>query len=91
MLRAATEESTFELQQVPINMGFFRSRQQEYQPVPGDTRADGDDESAQDETEATTGFETPFSWIEYAIFLLLGIAMLWAWYGLLIPVREHHY
>ncbi|TAQ90362.1 hypothetical protein B7494_g1307 [Chlorociboria aeruginascens] len=23
--------------------------------------------------------ETPFSWFEYSIFLLLGIAMLWAW------------
>lgn len=22
----------------------------------------------------------PFSWFEYSIFLLLGIAMLWAWY-----------
>ena len=22
-----------------------------------------------------------FSWIEYSVFLLLGIAMLWAWYG----------
>lgn len=23
-----------------------------------------------------------FSWIEYSVFLLLGIAMLWAWYEL---------
>lgn len=23
--------------------------------------------------------EAPFSWFEYSIFLLLGIAMLWAW------------
>jgi len=22
----------------------------------------------------------PFSWFEYSIFLLLGVAMLWAWY-----------
>lgn len=22
-----------------------------------------------------------FSWFEYSVFLLLGIAMLWAWYG----------
>jgi equilibrative nucleoside transporter 1/2/3 len=22
----------------------------------------------------------PFSWFEYSIFVLLGIAMLWAWY-----------
>ena len=25
--------------------------------------------------------EEPFSWFEYSIFVLLGIAMLWAWYG----------
>ena len=24
--------------------------------------------------------EVPFSWFEYAIFVLLGMAMLWAWY-----------
>jgi equilibrative nucleoside transporter 1/2/3 len=24
--------------------------------------------------------EEPFSWFEYSIFVLLGIAMLWAWY-----------
>lgn len=24
-----------------------------------------------------------FSWLEYGIFLLLGISMLWAWYALL--------
>jgi len=23
----------------------------------------------------------PFSYVEYAVFLLLGIAMLWAWYA----------
>jgi equilibrative nucleoside transporter 1/2/3 len=23
---------------------------------------------------------TPFSWIEYSIFALIGVAMLWAWY-----------
>jgi len=26
--------------------------------------------------------EEPFSWFEYSIFLLLGVAMLWAWYVL---------
>lgn len=26
--------------------------------------------------------ETPFSWIEYLIFALIGVAMLWAWYVL---------
>jgi equilibrative nucleoside transporter 1/2/3 len=24
--------------------------------------------------------EEPFSWFEYSIFVMLGIAMLWAWY-----------
>jgi hypothetical protein len=24
--------------------------------------------------------EEPFSWFEYSIFVLLGVAMLWAWY-----------
>jgi hypothetical protein len=24
--------------------------------------------------------EHPFAWVEYSIFLLLGVAMLWAWY-----------
>lgn len=24
--------------------------------------------------------EVPFSWMEYGIFALLGVAMLWAWY-----------
>jgi len=26
------------------------------------------------------GEETPFSWLEYSIFALIGVAMLWAWY-----------
>lgn len=28
---------------------------------------------------------TPFSWIEYSIFALIGVAMLWAWYVSLWP------
>ena len=62
-------------------MGLFRSRQ-EYQPVRGDADVDHDDESVQDGSEAGPAVESPFSWVEYAIFLLLGIAMLWAWYAL---------
>ena len=39
-----------------------------------------DDDSVSDETQMEV--EGPaFSWVEYSIFLLLGIAMLWAWYG----------
>lgn len=24
--------------------------------------------------------EVPFSWLEYCVFVLLGVAMLWSWY-----------
>ncbi|KIW72891.1 hypothetical protein PV04_01052 [Phialophora macrospora] len=80
MRRPTQEESTYELQHLSGNMGLFRSRQ-EYQPVRGDVDADAerDDESARDGSETETMVEAPFSWLEYMIFLLLGIAMLWAW------------
>lgn len=29
--------------------------------------------------------EQPFSWWEYSIFVLLGVAMLWAWYVVNLP------
>jgi hypothetical protein len=32
------------------------------------------------ETSSDAGSEEPFRWSYYAIFMLLGIAMLWAWY-----------
>lgn len=40
--------------------------------------------SRQDEDSESRGSvhgaaETPFDWLEYMVFLLLGIAMLWAW------------
>ncbi|KAI0440479.1 putative nucleoside transporter protein [Xylaria telfairii] len=31
------------------------------------------------EQESDDEHETPFSWIEYGIFVVLGVAMLWAW------------
>ncbi|KAL2260393.1 hypothetical protein VTK26DRAFT_5599 [Humicola hyalothermophila] len=38
---------------------------------------------ADDDSAALGGtaceYETPFSWIEYSIFALIGVAMLWAW------------
>jgi equilibrative nucleoside transporter 1/2/3 len=37
-------------------------------------------EAEQDKTDEGE----PFSWLEYSIFLLLGIAMLWAWYVALL-------
>ena len=35
----------------------------------------GEDEPDDDDIEG----RTPFSWVIYAVFLLLGVAMLWAW------------
>lgn len=36
-----------------------------------------------DDVEDESGLQNPvlsrFSWIEYSIFMLLGVAMLWAW------------
>jgi solute carrier family 29 (equilibrative nucleoside transporter), member 1/2/3 len=46
-----------------------------YQPVPGDSLAS----SVNSILTAEPPAETHFSWFEYGIFTLLGIAMLWAW------------
>jgi equilibrative nucleoside transporter 1/2/3 len=46
---------------------------QEYTPV-GDGTEDGDDETLTSIPEGV-----PFSWLEYSVFLMLGVAMLWAW------------
>jgi hypothetical protein len=40
----------------------------------------GQDEDEQLDEMAASVAEAPFSWIYYSIFLLLGVAMLWAWY-----------
>ncbi len=37
---------------------------------------DGEDSSYR---EGESSDETPFSWVEYLVFALLGVAMLWAW------------
>lgn len=61
---------------------FFR-RKPTYEPIQNEDErfhddAEGDEESQ--EASSTLGEEEkPFSWIEYAVFFLLGIAMLWAW------------
>jgi equilibrative nucleoside transporter 1/2/3 len=50
--------------------------EQEYAPL----RDNGDDE--EDDTMlaiSPTRDDGPFSWLEYVVFLLLGVAMLWAW------------
>lgn len=56
----------------------FRKReedQEEYQPLNDESQYDNEQSSEQEESHYI-----PFSWIEYGIFALLGVAMLWAWY-----------
>jgi len=48
------------------------------------TRDDTPEPEVEQEQDKTEEAE-PFSWFEYSIFLLLGVAMLWAWYGHLFP------
>lgn len=55
------------------------NNEQQYEPVDADY-LDGDEDVRRPiliVPEADEGEE--FSWFEYSIFLLLGIAMLWAW------------
>ena len=56
-----------------------------YAPVNGEAR-DEDTESYNGSDEGYTPDEKNFSWIEYSIFMLLGVAMLWAWY---VPVTSN--
>lgn len=46
---------------------------QEYTPLGRDT------EDSDEATLTSVQEQEPFSWLEYTVFLLLGIAMLWAW------------
>lgn len=48
-------------------------REQEYEPL--HNGANDVETSSFDEVKE----EIPFSWWEYFVFLLLGVAMLWAW------------
>jgi equilibrative nucleoside transporter 1/2/3 len=50
-------------------------RKVSYEPIANGTRDSEDIERRQ-------VIKDDFSWLEYCIFLLLGIAMLWAWYAL---------
>ncbi|KAL1305844.1 hypothetical protein AAFC00_004001 [Neodothiora populina] len=52
-------------------------REQPYEPVTG--QSTDDEREDDDEIQPTTGF----SWLEYLVFLTLGVAMLWAWNMLL--------
>lgn len=55
----------------------FKPRQA-YEPLLAQDNRDDEDGSDCDEDEAAVE-DFPFSWVEYSIFLLLGVAMLWAW------------
>ncbi|KAI1744039.1 putative nucleoside transporter protein [Xylaria scruposa] len=59
--------------------------EQEYQPLYEDDVALG--QESDDEHEA------PFSWVEYGIFVVLGVAMLWAWNMFLAaaPYFQHRF
>ncbi len=43
-------------------------------------RLDGEEEALSSLLEGETEDEARFSWTEYFIFALIGVAMLWAWY-----------
>ena len=55
---------------------------QDYEPLHSGTGFDGaDGESivARPILIVPEDTESPFSWLEYSVFVMLGIAMLWAW------------
>jgi solute carrier family 29 (equilibrative nucleoside transporter), member 1/2/3 len=55
----------------------FRSKLS-YAPINPEAQ-DDESESHDGSNESIIPEETSFSWIEYSIFTLLGVAMLWAW------------
>jgi equilibrative nucleoside transporter 1/2/3 len=56
----------------------FKS-QPTYAPINTEAQDDDDSQSYVGSNESLPPEETAFSWIEYSIFTLLGVAMLWAW------------
>jgi equilibrative nucleoside transporter 1/2/3 len=48
---------------------------QDYEPLYND----GDEDVRRPVLIRPDTAEAPFSWLEYSIFLILGVAMLWAW------------
>jgi equilibrative nucleoside transporter 1/2/3 len=68
---------------------FFKKSDEEldYAEIDTDTDIDQDFNDIDDDDEMVTRpilvlpepHAEPFSWFEYSIFVLLGIAMLWAW------------
>lgn len=68
-----------------VGSGYYAPLDVEPTPANGRGRfdRDGRDETytgsivSTERSESTN--EEPFSWFEYSIFLVLGVAMLWAW------------
>jgi len=64
--------------------------EQEYEPIESSITANDLDEDVRRPVVFVPDppmEEGPFSWFEYSIFLLLGIAMLWAWYVVQFPLQ----
>jgi equilibrative nucleoside transporter 1/2/3 len=51
----------------------------EYEPLTDDGPDSGTIEGSTYTVTDAGVEEVPFSWLEYSIFTLLGVAMLWAW------------
>ncbi|KAI9736977.1 MAG: hypothetical protein M1834_000566 [Cirrosporium novae-zelandiae] len=51
-------------------------RQQSYEPLENDPEIQDDE---YDESIEEGSMKNQFAWIEYSVFLLVGVAMLWAW------------
>lgn len=49
--------------------------QPSYEPI----RNEGEENTESEDGTGTDQEETPFAWVEYCIFVLMGVAMLWAW------------
>lgn len=71
--------STIELSDLPkmSRVKQFFEPSQAYAPIDTSADAEGDDDDSSQTLNASN--EPLFSWLEYSIFLLLGVAMLWAW------------
>ncbi|KAK5083714.1 hypothetical protein LTR05_006218 [Lithohypha guttulata] len=72
-----------ELREVPHPSAMDRIRKF-FEPSPAytpiNTEQDNDEEDDDDSSQTLeAASEPPFSWLEYCVFLLLGVAMLWAW------------
>lgn len=62
-----------------------RSQAEEYEPL-----ATSDDAALESSAILRDTDLIPFSWIEYSIFGILGVAMLWAWYALSVPTLNRN-